>query len=141
MAKGSQKKRTSAKNKKADTGAPQTLTAKGGLSQTAFLKEVLFTMEDELRISNKQAKDFMDSLVAVTERELGDGNPVNLAGLVKLSPRLRTKGERMVASVFGDPTSPKVKKKYPAKVTIKATVMKKAKDALSSPQALAKKLG
>lgn len=142
MAKGSNKKRTSSSKKKASTnGAPQTITAKGGLAQGKLLDEVLFTMEDDLRVSKKAGKDFMDSLIAVIERELGEGNPVNIGGIVKLSPRLHTKGERMVASVFGDPTSPKVKKKYPAKVSLKATVMKRAKEALPTVQGLQKKLG
>ena len=45
-------------------------------------------------------------------RELQEGNPVNLFGLVKIVPRYHTKGERMVNKEFGNPDSPKVKKVY-----------------------------
>jgi nucleoid DNA-binding protein len=140
MAKGN-KKSSSKKKSGGATEAPVTITAKGGLAQGKLLDEVLFTMEDELRISKKAGKDFMDSLVVTIERELAEGRPVNIGGLVKLSPRLHTKGERMVNSEFGNPESPKVKKKYPAKVSLKATVMKKAKDALPTVQKLQKIVG
>jgi nucleoid DNA-binding protein len=139
VAKG--KKKSGSKKAAENNGAPKRIVAKANLSQGAFMKEVVFAMEDDLRVSNKQAKDFMDSLIAVIERELSEGNAVNFAGLVKLSPVLQTKGERMIPSEFGNPESPKVKKKYPAKVTVKATAMKKAKDALPSVQKLQKVIG
>jgi nucleoid DNA-binding protein len=134
MAKAKDKK----KKKAGETDAPKIVTMKGGLTQAQFASEVLVTMEDDLRISKAQARDFIDSLKAVTERELGEGNPVNLFGLVKISPRFHTKGQRMVNEVFGDPESKKIVKKYPAKVTVKATVFKAVKDALPSVAKLGK---
>lgn len=134
-------KRTKSSKKKEDTGAPQIITAKGGLTAAQFMNEVLFTMEDDLRLSKKQAKDFSDSLVAVVERELGEGKPINLFGLVKIAPRLHTKGTRSVNTVFGDPESPKTTKKYPAKISLKTgqgIFSKKVKDALPSVQKLQK---
>lgn len=137
MAKGKTKKA-----KKATTEAPQIITMKGGLPVGKFVDEILLMMEDDLRISKKQSKDFTDSLVAVVERELGEGNPVNLFGLVKITPRLHTKGVREVNSVFGDKDSPKVNKKYPAKVSLKVgqgIFTKKVKDALPSVAKLQKR--
>ena len=124
----------------AATDVPKIITTKGGLTQGALLGEVLATMEDDLRISRKQGKDFVDSLVACVEREINAGSPVNLFGLVKVSPRFHTKGQREVFKVFGDPTSGKMTKKYPAKVSIKATVMKRVKDVLPSAAALGRKV-
>jgi hypothetical protein len=138
------KTKSKSKSKKKDTGAPQIITAKGGLPAGKFMVEILDMMEDDLRLNKQQAKDFSDSLIAVVERELGEGNPVNLFGLVKIVPRLHTKGVREVNSVFGDSESPKVQKKYPAKISIKSgqgIFTKKVKDALPSVQKLQKKLG
>lgn len=119
VAKKATKNKSKAKNKAASNGgAPRIIESKKGFTVTELLKNTLFTMEDGTRISNAQAKDFVESLVAVVERELGEGKPVNLFHLTKIVPRLHTKGERMVNEVFGDPESKKVKKKYPAKVTL-----------------------
>lgn len=136
------KKASKAKTKAKDTDAPQIIVATGGLSAVDFAKEVNFTLDEPL--SNKQLKDLRDSIQAVVVDQLEQGNPVNLFGLVKIVPRLHTKGTRMVNSVFGDSESPKVKKNYKAKVSLKATqgiFSKPVKDALPSAQKLQTKLG
>lgn len=140
MAKGT-KKKSSSKKKAAATGTPSIIVAKGGLTQGKLAEEVLFAMEDDLRVSKKQGADFIASMKAVIERQLAEGQPVNLFGLVKIAPRLHTKGERMVNSEFGNPESPKVKKKYPAKVSVKVTALKPVKDALPSVQKMQKVVG
>lgn len=137
MAKG----KTKTKAKKDTTDAPKTIAAKGGLSSPNLVKETVLLMEDDTRVSNKVARDFMESMVAVIEKSLAAGQPVNIGGLVKLTPRLHTKGQRLVNEVFGDPTSKKVTKKYPAKVSLKATVMKRAKESLPTVQKMQKSLG
>ena len=141
MAKTKTKKKSS-KAKAASNTAPQIIAAKGGLAAGAFLKEVNFTLDDPL--SNAQLKDLQASVEAVVERELGEGRPVNLFGLVKIVPRLHTKGERMVNEEFGNPDSKKVKKTYKAKISLKASqgiFSKKTKDMLPSVQKLTKLLG
>lgn len=141
MAKGGSKKKDSKKKAPVtDNGAPKIVAMKGGLTKAQLVQEAIFKMEDDLRISKKQAADFALSLEAVIEEQLGEGNPVNLFGLVKLVPRLHTKGQRQVNEIFGDPESKKVTKKYPAKISLKATVAKAAKDMLPSVQKLQKKV-
>lgn len=118
--------------------APKIINAKGGLAPGGLTAEILATMEDDLRISKAQAKDFVDSLVAVVEQQLQEGKPVNLFHLVKLVPRYHTKGTRDVFKVFGDPESGKVKKNYPAKVSLAlraGTHMSRAKAAEILPNA------
>lgn len=127
--------------KKAATGAPEILVMKGGLTASEFLKEVNFTLDDPLPA--KQLRDLQASVEAVVAEQLSQGNPVNLFGLVKIVPRLHTKGERMVNSEFGNPQSPQVKKTYKAKVSLKATqgiFTKKVKDNMPSVQKLQKVL-
>lgn len=136
MAKGGKK----SKSKAAETDVPKIIGMKGGLAAGQLAAEVVATMEDDLRVSKKQARDFVDSLLAVVEREINEGNPVNLFGIVKLVPRFHTKGQREVFKVFGDPESGKQMKKYPAKVSIKATIPKRIKDALPSAAKLGKKV-
>jgi hypothetical protein len=60
VAKGKNNKKSTKKKAEAG-GAPQIITMKGGLPVGKLLDEVLFTMEDELRISKKAAKDFQES--------------------------------------------------------------------------------
>jgi hypothetical protein len=137
------KKKGGAKTEAAND-APKIIVAKGGLPVGKLIEEVLFTMEEDLRISKKAATDFKDSLVVVVEREIAEGNPVNLFGLVKIVPRLHTKGSRMVNKEFGNPESPKVKKNYPAKVTYKtgqSIFMKPLKEAMPTVQKMQKKVG
>lgn len=135
------KSKSKSKAKKPVTDAPQTIAAKGGFTASALMKETLMTMEDDTRISKKQAADFSESISAVIEKALSEGQPVNLFGFVKLVPRMHTKGVRQVNEIFGDPTSKKVTKKYPAKVSVKATVMKKSKEALPTVQKMQKVVG
>jgi nucleoid DNA-binding protein len=124
----------------APTDAPKIVGMKGGLPVGGLVSEILAMMEDDLRISKKSAKDFTESLVAVVEREISEGNPVNLFGLVKVTPRFHTKGQREVFKEFGNPESGKHMKKYPAKVSVKATPSKKIKDALPSAAKLGKRV-
>jgi len=141
LAKTKTKKKAKGKTK-TKGNEPQIIVAKGGLTAAQFLKEVNMKMDNPL--SGADLRDFQICVEAVVEEELGEGNPVNLFGLVKIKPRLHTKGERMVSSVFGDPTSPKKKKTYKAKITLAATqgiFTKKVKDALPSVQKLSKNLG
>lgn len=98
--------------------APKIHEMKGGLTPAAFTLEIIARMEEDLRISKKQAADFVESLVVVVEEELGRGNPVNFWHLAKLVPRYHSKGERMINSDFNDKESPKVKKKYAPKVSL-----------------------
>lgn len=143
MAKGKVKK--SGKKAKGDKGnAPQIIAAKGGKTQKELLDDVLRTMEEENWITKKQGKDFADSLVAVVEREISEGQPVNLFGLVKIVPRLHTAGEREVYKEFGNPDSGKIIKKVKAKTSLKTgqgIFGKKVKDAIPSTSKLAKALG
>ena len=141
MATKSKKKAGKKAGKKAD-GAPQILAAKGGLTASQFLKEVNFTLENPLKASD--LRDLQASIEAVVAAELSQGNPVNLFGLVKIVPRLHTKGERMVNSEFGNPDSKKVKKTYKAKTSFKTgqgIFTKKVKDQMPSVPKLTKKLG
>lgn len=132
------KKSTPAKSEPTSE-APRIIAMKGGLTASQLVKEALFTMEDDLRLSSAQATDFVASLKAVIDREIGDGNPVNLFGYLKLVPRFHTKGKREVFKVFGDPTSGKVTKTYPAKVSLKATLLKPLKDGLPNAARLGRK--
>lgn len=129
-----------AKAAKTPLEAPKTIAMKGGLTQKQLVQEALFVMEDDLRLSKAQAADFIESLKAVIEREITEGNPVALFGFLKLVPRLHTKGKREVNKVFGDPESGKTVKTYPAKVSLKVTILKPLKDILPNPPALIRKV-
>lgn len=135
--KGSKKKSSAA----TENEAPKIITAKGGMSQSQLLDATLAMMEQENYIPKKAGRDFVESLKAVVAQEVGKGNPVNLFGLVKVSPRFHTKGQREVNETFGDPESKKVTKKYPAKVSIKATVFKIVKDSLPGAAKMSKAVG
>ena len=125
----------------APTTTPQIVAAKGGLTSASLLASVLETMDEENWISKKAGRDFVDSFQAVVLDALADGQPVNLFGIVKLVPRYHTSGKRQVFKEFGNPDSGKVTKSYKPKVTLKATVMKNAKDALPVPAKMAKAVG
>lgn len=136
------KTKTKKKAGKKNDGTPQILAAKGGLTASQFLKEVNFTLENPLKAAD--LRDLQQSIEAVVREQLEEGNPVNLFGLVKIVPRLHTKGERMVNSEFGNPDSKKVKKTYKAKTSFKTgqgIFTKKVKDNMPSVQKLTKKLG
>jgi histidinol phosphatase-like PHP family hydrolase len=67
-----------------NNNAPRIIATKGGLTTAQLTNETLFAMEDNLRVSKAQGRDFMDSMVAVIERTINEGKPVNIGGLVKL---------------------------------------------------------
>lgn len=141
MAKKSSKSKKSKKAAASD-GAPQILVAKGGLTAAQLLTEINSTLDEPL--SQKALRDLKVSVESVVVDQLEQGNPVNLFGLVKIAPRLHTKGVRLVNKEFGNPDSPKVKKTYKPKVTLKVgqgIFSKAVKDALPSVQKLQKKVG
>lgn len=121
--------------------APKIIASKGGLTGPQLVNQALVLMEDDLRITKKQAADFSASLIAAAEQAFEKGEPVNFFGLVKLVPRFHTKGVRQVNEEFGNPESKKVTKKYPAKVSIKATIYKRVKDTLPTATVMGKKVG
>lgn len=123
------------------TTTPQIVAAKGGLTSAALLASVLETMEEENWLTKKQGRDFVDSFQAVVLDALADGQPVNLFGIVKLVPRYHTSGKRQVFKEFGNPESGKITKTYKPKVTLKATVLKNAKDSLPVPAKMQKRVG
>ena len=140
VAKAKPKKTTKSKAK-TETGAPSIVVMKGGKTAAQLFNEVNLILDEPM--TNAQKRDFMISLEQVVTDELAEGNPVNLFGLVKIVPRLHTKGERMVNSEFGNPESPKVKKKYSAKVSLKAgqgIFSKKVKGAMPTVQKLQKRV-
>lgn len=135
-------KKKTTKGKKAKTTAvttPQIKPSKDTMSQAELLRETVAVMDDPVSI--KQRKDFLDSMKSVIDDAISEGRAVNMFGLVKLTPRLHTKGVREVNEVFGDPTSKKVKKNYAAKTTLKVTALKPLKDALPNANKMAKKVG
>ncbi len=141
MAKKTPKSKKKSEAKPADSSLPQIIAMKGGLTAAQFMAEVNAMMDEPL--ARAQVRDLQLSIEAVVEKELSEGNPVNLFGLVKIAPRLHTKGERMVNKEFGNPDSPKVKKVYKAKTSFKSgqgIFTKKVKDAMPSAQKLAKRV-
>lgn len=120
--------------------APQIIRSRGALSKNDLLDQIVHDMtvetasEDELVAAGTVAAAFVRSLVAVAEREVGDGYPVNLFNLVTIQPRLHTAGKRQVDRVYGEPESGKTIKRYPAKVDVRASVGRRLKAALPSIQ-------
>ncbi|MEO6068111.1 MAG: hypothetical protein ABIQ41_09050 [Gemmatimonadales bacterium] len=136
--------KTKTKKKKAAaqvSDAPRIIAAKGGLTQSALLVEALARMEDDLRVTKKQGKDFIESLLAAVDEEISKGRPVNLFGMVKLVPRYHTAGSREVLKEFGVADSGKMTKKYKPKVTLKATLFKRVKDQLPGATKMQKVVG
>lgn len=131
MAKAKKTKRTS-KAKAASNGVPQIKAARETVRFTALIADANFELDEPL--PRKSVKALMDSVEEEILAQLAAGRAVNLFGVVKLTPRLHTAGTREVYKEFGNPESGKMKKKYPAKVSLKATVLKKAKDALPKTQ-------
>lgn len=60
--------------------------AVGSVSQAELRRRTLETMEDELRIPDKNAKDFVTSLAAVVEEAMANGEKVMLFGITTLTP-------------------------------------------------------
>lgn len=127
--------------KAAPKTTPQIVASKGGLTQSQLLASVLETMEPENWISKKAGRDFVDSLQAVVQDALSEGEPVNVFGIVKLTPRYHTAGKREVYKEFGNPESGRVTKTYKPKVSLKATILKTMKDALPNAAKMAKAVG
>lgn len=97
------------------------------VTQAELRRRTLEAMEDDLRISPKQAKDFVDSLVAAVEEALVDGSKIALFGIVNLKPAYvfpRKKGKG-VNPRTGEEVEREAK---PASITIRATVPKKLKE-------------
>ena len=109
------------------------------LSQSELLKRTLGLMEEENWITQKVGRDFMESMAQVVEAELGAGRPVNLLGLVKLTPRFSEGGIREVLKEFGNPEAGKEKRRFKAAVKLRASALKRAKSSLPSPQSAAAK--
>ena len=129
------------KKSSAPLSEPQIIESKGGLTASQFIREINTTLDEPLTLA--QLRDLKATVEMVVTEQLQAGEPVNLFGLVKIVPRLHTAGERMVNSEFGNPESPKVKKKYPAKVTFKATqgiFTSAVKQSIPSVRALTKKI-
>ena len=138
MAKTKTKSKKAAKASKASAnGVPQIKPAAKTLSAVEVVREAVMLMDDPM--SQKQRVDFTNCLKQVVDDAIADGQGVNLFGMVKIVPRFHTKGVREVFKVFGDPESGKTKKTYPAKVSVKATVLKSVKDALPTPNKMANK--
>jgi nucleoid DNA-binding protein len=101
------------------------------VSQADLRKRVVEAMEDELRVTDKVAKDFVASLIAVCEESLEKGEKVSLFGIVILNPSFRLAKPRRKGV---DPRSGEEKMidATPAKIAVRASVSKKMKDALPS---------
>jgi nucleoid DNA-binding protein len=108
------------------------------LSQAALLNEALDTMEDDLRVSKRVAKDLIESLTAVVEEHLENGEKVALLGLAILTPVYRAAKPKRKGV---DPRTgeERMLDARPAKIALKATPSKRLKDALPSPTAKAGK--
>ena len=101
------------------------------VTQAELRRRVLEAMEDDLRVTPKQGKDFVDSLFAVVTEALEEGSKVSLFGIVNLKPVYvfpRKAGKRL------DPrTNEEVSyASKPASVTVRAQVPKKIKDSACS---------
>lgn len=105
---------------------PETLT------QAQLLAATLETMDDDLQISRKQARDFIESASAVVEEALADGQKVALFGLVTLTPSYKAAKPRRKGI---DPRTQEERTydAQPAKVRLRSTPGKRLKDALPSP--------
>jgi len=133
--------KTKTKKSAKKVAEPQIIESKGGLSASQFLRAMNSQLDSPL--THKQLSDLKATVEMVVSEELSKGEPVNLFGLVKIVPRLHTAGERMVNSEFGNPESPKVKKKYAAKISLKATqgiFTTAVKSSLPTVRTLAKKI-
>ena len=109
------------------------------ISQTELLRRTLALMEEENFIQQRVGRDFMESMAQAVENALEAGEAVSIAGVVKLTPRFREGGMREVLKEFGNPSAGKVKKRFPNKMTLKATPLKRAKVALPSANSKAAK--
>lgn len=111
---------------------PETVT------QAELRRRMLESMEEDLRISPKQAKDVVDSLSAAVCGALNEGDKVSLFGIVTLTPvfRLAKPKRKGTDRITGEE---KTLDPVPAKVAIRATASKRVKDALPDPTSKAGK--
>jgi nucleoid DNA-binding protein len=101
----------------------------GTVTQAQLLAKTLETMEDDLRISPKQGRDFAESLRAVVKEAMASGQKVSLFGIVNLNTGFKLAKPRRKGT---NPRSGQEEwlKASPAKVTVRATVAKAIKDTL-----------
>jgi nucleoid DNA-binding protein len=99
----------------------------GTVTQAELRRRTLETMEDNLRISNAQGKDFVDSLVAVVTEAIEEGSKVALFGIVTLTPKYRAAKPKR-KGVNPRTGEEQVFDARPASTTVGATVAKKIKD-------------
>ncbi len=123
----------------ATDGKPQIKPSKDTMTASELVQTAIFDMTEPL--SKRQAKDFTDAVQANIAASLSEGRAVNFFGLLKIVPRLHTKGTRQVYKEFGNPDSGTMNKKYPAKVTLKLTALKKLKDSSPTVNKMGRKLG
>lgn len=109
------------------------------ITQAQLKRAVLDTMEDDLRISPKQASDFIDSLLAVVQEGVEEGKKVSVFGLVTLTPSFKLATPKRTGN---DPRTGEERTfdAQPAKTRIRASVGSKVKDALPSTSSKAGKL-
>lgn len=100
-----------------------------GISQAELRRRTLDVMEADLRISDKAAKDFVNSLVAVVKEATSEGRKVSVFGIVNLIPAFKLAKPKRKGI---DPRTREETtfKAQPAKVKIRATVGKGIKDML-----------
>lgn len=107
-------------------------------SAAAVKREALELMNDDLRISARQAADFIESMCASVEEAIENGRRVALFGLVTITPKFVTaKPKRQgVDPRTGEPVT------YPPKaasVGVRAAPAKRVKDALPTTASAAGK--
>lgn len=112
--------------------------APAGVSMAELRRKTVEIMEPELKISDKQAKDFVNSLVAVVKEATSEGRKVSLFGIVNLIPAFRLAKPRRKGI---DPRTREETtfKAQPAMVKVRATVGKGIKDMLPKPTTAAGK--
>lgn len=103
------------------------------ITQAQLLTRTLETMEDDLRIPKKNAQDFIESLRAVIEEEIAEGNRVPLFKIVTITPvGVPAKPKRKVAD-RDNPGEEKWADPTPAKVRVKALPSPVVKGAAPDP--------
>lgn len=108
------------------------------LTQAQLLNYTLELMEDELRISKKQARDFIESSMAAAEDAVADGKRVSFFGVTIFTPSFVLAKPKRKGN---DPRTGEERTydAQPAKLRLKAAVPKRFKDALPSTSTKAAK--
>lgn len=106
------------------------------LTQSQLTDEALDLMDDGLKISKRQANDFLESARAAIEQNLNEGKKVSVWGIVILNQGFKLAKPRRKGM---NPRSGQEEwlKAQPDKVTLKASVAKRLKDALPSAKSKA----